>query len=282
MTGRTHTSSPLQRAATLIQQADGMVIAAGAGMGVDSGLPDFRGDHGFWRSYPALGHLGLSFMEMATPYMFHADPALAWGFYGHRLAMYRSTQPHEGFELLQRWACGMDQGAFIYTSNVDGQFQKAGFAPDAVHECHGSLHWLQCLLPCGPQTWPATHVQPRIDETACHWLGPLPTCPQCGGIARPSVLMFNDMGWLQDRYDRQRDKLDEWLGRVKRPVVIEIGAGDRIATVRRFSERMVRRDGGRLIRINLRESRVYRPDDVGLAQSALVALRDMDALLRGD
>jgi len=29
----------------------GLVIAAGAGMGVDSGLPDFRGPEGFWRTY---------------------------------------------------------------------------------------------------------------------------------------------------------------------------------------------------------------------------------------
>ena len=37
----------LQQAAELIEQADGILIGAGAGMGVDSGLPDFRGDQGF-------------------------------------------------------------------------------------------------------------------------------------------------------------------------------------------------------------------------------------------
>ena len=41
-------------AAELIEQADAIVIAAGAGMGVDSGLPDFRGNEGFWKAYPAL------------------------------------------------------------------------------------------------------------------------------------------------------------------------------------------------------------------------------------
>ncbi|WP_317889331.1 hypothetical protein [Undibacterium oligocarboniphilum] len=44
----------LQRAVRLLQ-ADTLVIAAGADMGVDSGLPDFRGDPGFWTHYPALG-----------------------------------------------------------------------------------------------------------------------------------------------------------------------------------------------------------------------------------
>ena len=36
-----------QRAAEAIRNARALVITAGAGMGVDSGLPDFRGDRGF-------------------------------------------------------------------------------------------------------------------------------------------------------------------------------------------------------------------------------------------
>jgi NAD-dependent SIR2 family protein deacetylase len=44
-------------AANLIVNADALVIAAGAGMGVDSGLPDFRGNEGFWKAYwPGLAH----------------------------------------------------------------------------------------------------------------------------------------------------------------------------------------------------------------------------------
>jgi hypothetical protein len=39
----------LERAAMALREADGLVISAGAGMGVDSGLPDFRGDQGFWK-----------------------------------------------------------------------------------------------------------------------------------------------------------------------------------------------------------------------------------------
>jgi len=45
--------------------ADALVIAAGAGMGVDSGLPDFHGTDGFWRVYPALGRARIRFEEIA-------------------------------------------------------------------------------------------------------------------------------------------------------------------------------------------------------------------------
>ncbi len=37
-----------------IAQADAILITAGAGMGVDSGLPDFRGNEGFWKAYPII------------------------------------------------------------------------------------------------------------------------------------------------------------------------------------------------------------------------------------
>ena len=42
---------------------------------------------------------------------------------------------------------------FVVTSNVDGQFQKAGFAEDAILEVHGSIHHLQCLSPCSNAIW---------------------------------------------------------------------------------------------------------------------------------
>ena len=42
----------VEKAAKVIKSAEALVIGAGAGMGVDSGLPDFRGDQGFWRAYP--------------------------------------------------------------------------------------------------------------------------------------------------------------------------------------------------------------------------------------
>ncbi len=73
------------RAAEAIREADALLIAAGAGMGVDSGLPDFRGPEGFWKAYPPFGRLGLHFQQLACPGTLVRDPHLFWGFYGHRL-----------------------------------------------------------------------------------------------------------------------------------------------------------------------------------------------------
>ena len=90
---------------SLFQQADSLIISAGAGMGVDSGLPDFRGNQGMWQAYPVLGKQRIDFTEIANPAAFKRHPRLAWGFYGHRLALYRQTTPHSGFQQLKHNEC---------------------------------------------------------------------------------------------------------------------------------------------------------------------------------
>lgn len=265
----------LQRAADLITQADALIVAAGAGMGVDSGLPDFRGQEGFWRAYPALAKARIDFHHIASPSAFHASPGLAWGFYGHRLALYRRTQPHHGFELLRQWGKRMPNGLSVFTSNVDGQFQRAGFDPLQIHECHGSIHHLQCLQPCCAAIWPAQDFQPEVDDDTCQLRNLAPRCPHCGELARPNVLMFSDWGWIEDRTAAQASRQEGWLSAVKQPVVIELGAGTAIPSVRHFSQRVIHEFGGRLIRINPRESAVPTRLDVGLP---VVAVAGLDAI----
>ena len=88
----------LEQAASAIDAADALLVTAGAGMGVDSGLPDFRSEGGFWRAYPRLKALGLSFEEMAQPRWFRDDARMAWAFYGHRQMLYRRTSPLDAAE----------------------------------------------------------------------------------------------------------------------------------------------------------------------------------------
>jgi len=266
----------LIKAAQLIAQSDGLLIAAGAGMGVDSGLPDFRGNDGFWKSYPALQSSGVDFREMASPSQFWSAPRMAWGFYGHRLALYRRTQPHAGFGILRQIAAKLPGQAFVYTSNVDGQFQKAGFSELRMHECHGSIHHLQCMNRCRQSTWPADAFEPLVDQQACRLLNDLPVCPHCGGLARPNVLMFNDMEWVPARAEQQRERLESWLQQVRSPVVVELGAGTAVPTVRSFGASQ----GLPFIRINIRDAYV-RPSlqRVSLAMGALPALEEIHAAL---
>lgn len=257
------------RCAELFGQADGLLITAGAGMGVDSGLPDFRGREGFWQAYPALGRSRIAFERIANPAAFDTDERLAWGFYAHRLQRYRDTVPHEGFLLLRRLGEAMPSGYFVFTSNVDGQFGKAGFDADRIAECHGSIHYLQCHCACSEAIWPADDFQPEIDEARCRLISPLPRCPHCGALARPNILMFGDWAWNDSRSRLQTSRLNAWLRRVERLLVVEIGAGTAIPTVRRLGESLP----GQLIRINPTEPRLGLARGVSFACGGLEAVR---------
>ena len=244
-------------------------------MGVDSGLPDFRGGEGFWRAYPPYARLGLRFEELADPRHFTDDPELAWGFYGHRLALYRETLPHKGFEILREWGGRMPGGVHAFTSNVDGQFQRAGYP--AVAEAHGSIHHLQCLDGCTGEIWPADVTVP-IDAETMRAVPPLPSCPRCGGLARPNILMFGDFAWVPDRSQAQLDELNSWRRAQRAVVVVELGAGQAVPTVRRYAE-LASASSGALIRINPREPQIRHGRGVSLATGALETLTALDSLL---
>lgn len=268
--------SELERAAETIRQADALFIGAGAGMGVDSGLPDFRGDKGFWKAYPPFRKLGLSFIDLANPRWFSEDPELAWGFYGHRLNLYRETVPHAGFDILRRWGSSMPGGVFAFTSNVDGQFQRAGFDDGELLECHGSIHHMQCTSRCGA-VWDGDDVTVIVNEEF-RAEPPLPTCAICGALARPNILMFGDLGWDDVRAEEQRHHMTTWLRGAAKPAVVECGAGTAVPTVRWQCERLATAFDAPLIRINPREA--HGPDrTIGIAMGALDALQQIDSLL---
>jgi NAD-dependent SIR2 family protein deacetylase len=270
----------LDRAADLVWAADALLITAGAGMGVDSGLPDFRGDQGFWKAYPPFEKLGLRFTDMARPEWFERDPQLAWGFYGHRLNLYRATPPHAGFGILRKWIEARDLAAFVYTSNVDGAFQRAGFPANGVCEVHGTIHYFQCTDPCRNDLWPAPEGRIDLDETTMRAQGDLPKCPACGSLARPNILLFNDGTWVLDRSHAQEQNLQAWLSEVfgARLVVLEFGAGLAVPTVRMLSEQVGRSRNATLIRVNPREPQVP-AGQLGYPLGSLAFLRGVDELL---
>ena len=258
-------------AKTSLAQADALLITAGAaGMGVDSGLPDFRGAEGFWRAYPPLARLGIRFEEMSNPRWFDKQPELAWGFYGHRLGLYRQIIPHAGFKLLLEMAHRMSAGYFVVTSNVDGQFQKAGFDNDRILEIHGSIHRLQCTVPCSPKLWSADSLQVSVDAADLHASSPLPTCPRCGAMARPNILMFGDRSWVSHVTESQESAFDKWLRNLngKHLVIIEIGAGTAIPSIRWISGDVAKKTNSPLIRINPREAKVG-PGQLSIPTGAL-------------
>ena len=260
-----------------IKDSKVVVITAGAGMGVDSGLPDFRGNEGFWNAYPPLQKRNINFMEMANPIWFYREPELAWGFYGHRLNLYRDTIPHKGFSMLLDLVKSK-KDYFIFTSNVDGQFQKAGFDDDKIMEVHGTIHKIKCSGQC-KGTFNAPDEVIDIDENLeCK---DYPKCSSCNRAMRPNILMFSDGNY--DNFStavketnfidfKEKYKDDEIL-------VIEIGAGTAIPTVRSVTESFIKDNKNTVIRINPRECFNEYKDILGYFEFESGALDSLEKIL---
>ncbi|MEJ5172366.1 MAG: Sir2 family NAD-dependent protein deacetylase, partial [Hydrogenothermaceae bacterium] len=193
--------------------------------------------------------------------------------------LYRNTQPHKGFYLLREFVRRKGDNYFIFTSNVDGQFQKAGFDENKIVEVHGTIHYLQCIKPCSNDIWSSNGINIEVDMENFRAKDPLPKCINCGDIARPNILMFGDWSWISDRTDFQELKLKLWLERNqnRKIVVIEVGAGEAVPTVRWFGERIAREYNGTVIRINPRDYTV--PSNIKAIPIALGGLEAIKKLL---
>ena len=160
--------------------------------------------------------------------------------------------------------------------------QRAGFADDYVVECHGSIHHLQCLRGGCREIWPADGVVVRVDEPSTRAVPPLPSCPRCRGLARPNILMFGDRDWLPVRTEARAAEQVRWLRELRaagaRLVVLEIGAGTAVPTVRRHAE-LASAGSGALIRINTREPAVRHGRGVSIGAPARDALQALAALV---
>ena len=159
---------------------------------------------------------------------------------------------------MRRLGASKRAGAFVFTSNVDGQFQRAGFDDTRIVECHGAIDFLQCVRAACGDIFPADGFSPEVDPVSFRLSNPPPRCKHCRGIARPNVLMFGDGAWDHARTSAQERRLGVWLRNLDgaRLVVIEIGAGKAVPTVRSFGESLVKRSAARLVRINPREPEV--------------------------
>jgi NAD-dependent deacetylase len=162
-------------ARALLRDAERVVVLTGAGISAESGVPTFRGDGGLWRSHRAE--------ELATPQAFARDPRLVWEWYAWRRDVVNGCAPNAAHLSLARYAAAHDE-MLIATQNVDGLHRAADTPERALVELHGSLYRVRCTR-C---SWRAPH-RDRIDASSAE---ALPTCVECGALARPDIVWFGE------------------------------------------------------------------------------------------
>jgi NAD-dependent SIR2 family protein deacetylase len=265
----------VEQIASWILEADVFVINTGAGMGVDSGLPDYRGAvGGQWGKIEAQE--GKSIFEIVNPKNFIENPDFAWKFFLERMKMYEKTTPHKGFSILMDWTKKHFSDYFILTSNIDNQFEKAGFKPEKIRELHGSIFHLQSERPKEyKQIWkneiPTEELEKQVEA------GNYPTCPDSAIPARPNVYMFRDETYINTRSKAQDKYFQEFLKQNigKKFLVLEIGSGPHVQSIR-VKTRMLRKEyEARVVRINPKDFKIKEPN-IGLSATALSALSAID------
>ncbi len=145
------------------------VVFTGAGMSTESGLPDFRSaNQGLWQQKDPS--------QVASVEALNRNVDEFIDFYRKRVLGVKEYRPHNGHRILAEWE---RQGRIqsVITQNVDGFHQQAG--SKNVAELHGTLQKVHCQS-CGT----SYNSEAFLDGSyRCN----------CGGILRPSVVLFGEM-----------------------------------------------------------------------------------------
>lgn len=165
----------LEEAARAVASAKLVVVATGAGMSRESGIPTFRdAQEGLWARYDP--------MELASRDGFRRDPARVWGWYNYRRGLIAAVEPHAGHRALAELE-GMVPRVAVVTQNIDGMHRVAGSRE--VYELHGNINRFKCFAADHPvdDEIPVSTVDGDLEP---------PVCSRCGSPVRPDVVWFGE------------------------------------------------------------------------------------------
>ncbi|MQA10424.1 MAG: NAD-dependent deacetylase [Pseudonocardiaceae bacterium] len=166
----------LDRARSLLAEAQRVTVMTGAGISTDSGIPDFRGPNGVWTKNPAAE-------RMSNLQTYLSDPEVREQSWRSRLEhpAWQAT-PNAAHEALVRLERAGRLHA-ILTQNIDGLHQRAGSDPDRVLELHGTMFATECMG-CG-QRGDMDAALRRVADGETD-----PPCRECGGILKSATISF--------------------------------------------------------------------------------------------
>lgn len=219
-------SAPIQQLNKLLQEADAVVIGAGAGLSTSAGFvysgerfQKYFGD--FAAKYP--------FRDMYSGGFYPYDtPEEHWTYWSRYIWLNRYTPAPKPVyaELL---ALVRDKDYFVLTTNVDHQFQKAGFDKRRLFYTQGDYGRFQCSEPCCQKTYDNEEIVRRMVEQQHDMRVPselVPHCPHCG---RPmSMNLRADATFVEDEgWHAAADRYSEFLRRHEscKMLFLELGTG---------------------------------------------------------
>jgi len=159
-----------------VDDAQRIVVLAGAGISTESGIPDFRGPQGVWTRNPLAEKLSNIHYYMAD----HEVRKAAWQSRLEHPAW--TAKPNAGHLALAALEKRGKLHALI-TQNIDELHQMAGNSPEKVIEVHGTVRKVVCM-DCG-MTAPMQNALDRVRAGEDD-----PACRDCGGILKSATISF--------------------------------------------------------------------------------------------
>ncbi len=219
--------TPVEQAVKIILQSNSTVALTGAGISVESGIPDFRSPGGLWSRYDPLeyGHIN----------SFRSDPAKVWKMLleiDELLEKARPNKAHEVLAVLERKGL-LDA---VITQNIDSLHQGAG--SKNVIEYHGHNRNLRCET-CGK-----SYPKSRVDFSK------LPPLCECGGLLRPEFVFFGE-----PIPGRERQKAESAAAGCD--LMLVIGTSGSVAPAN-YLPHIAKTHGAKIIEINPNETEIPR------------------------
>lgn len=224
----------------LIAEADAILIGAGAGLSTSAGI-DYS-SASFKKNFPELvAKSGMTDMYTSSFYEFNMEEE-RWSYWAKHINHIYNANVKTGYKNLYNLV--KNKNYFVITTNVDGQFLKAGFSQDKVFEIQGSLAKIQCSVGCHNKLYDDLEMVDKMlkADKDCKIPSDLvPICPRCGEAMevnlRKDAFFVEDANW-QNLNKNYEDFIN--ANKDKKLLLIELGVGFNTPGIIRFPfEKMV-------------------------------------------
>lgn len=161
----------IEQTKRLIDAAQNILVATGAGISTGAGIPDFSSEDGLYEAVKKKFNLSNPRLVFDINY-FVNNPAMFYEFAPELANEYSPTIAHKYIAELEK-----NHKVVVLTQNIDGLHRKAGST--TVIDAHGTIAEAYCLQ-CGYQ------------DKNPSYNGEVLYCEQCGGLMKPSVVFYSE------------------------------------------------------------------------------------------
>lgn len=253
----------LFRAAGMIEDADAIVIGAGAGLSAAAGLT-YSGKRFEEHFSDFIHRYGMTDMYSAGFYPF-STPEEKWAYWSRHI-YYNRYQPLAGEVYTELYELVKDKNYFVITTNVDHQFWKAGFDGERIFAVQGDYGLFQCAKACHRTLYDNEDAVRRMmdDQKECRISASLiPKCPVCKG--EMEVNLRRDEYFVEDEsWHQAAGRYEEFLRRCRGLKVLfwELGVGMNTPGIIKYPFWQMTNRWEQASYLNINQGQAWAPDEI--------------------